>query len=49
MLYISMFFIFVGISTLLFYELEEYKDVKEASKTLFRSSLGDFEYTITNH
>lgn len=45
-LYICIFFIFVGISTLLFYELDEYEDVKEASKTLFGSSLGNFEYTV---
>lgn len=46
LMYVSIFFIFIGSSALLFQELPEFKNVGEASKTLFASSLGGFNYSI---
>ena len=44
-LYAAMFFIFVGAGQLLFAELDAYKDMGEAMKTLFASSIGEFDYS----
>ena len=44
-LYAAIFFIFAGSGQLLFAELAEYEDIGEAMKTIFASSIGEFEYS----
>jgi len=45
-LFAALFFIFVGSGQILFAELDEFKDLQEAMKTLFASSIGEFDYAI---
>ena len=43
-LFAVLFFIFVGSGQILFAELDAYADLEEAMKTLFASSIGEFDY-----